>query len=247
MDRKETDLRVVQEEPTVEPAGSEVDLNVFFKWDDLSTRLASSGQMNPPWFRIKGLDDGEVRLFTPLPSTPPADFEGTPDEYEAKRWDAEGVKLAKVIGPTKGMIDKLIAATTDQEAENAAVDLIEECLQALPDGFTLKRPFTIGEQKILSVGDQYPAPWQVREMTVEGLQKSELVSQYILKCLPKSVRDMVHTASLCMAVPETDFMVATGQEKGSTERATMLKHPQAKPAGEEEDFGEGFSSDSEEK
>ena len=243
MDRKDTNLKVVKdEEPTVEAVvGSDVDINVFFKWDELSQRLASSGQMNPPWFRISGLDDGELLLFTPL--GPYADDDHAQEDWDDMRWNNEKAQVASIVGPTKGMIDKLLSAKGAQ-AEEVSVELIEQCLQALPEGFLLKRPFTVGGKKILDAGERYPAPWKLREMTVDGLQKDELVRAYVLKCLPKKVRDMVHTGALCMAVPETDFMVSNGREKGSPARATMLDHPKAKPAGEDENFGVGSSGDS---
>jgi len=243
MDRKATDLKVVKDEPTVEAeTGSEVDLNVFFKWDELSQRLASSGQMNPPWFRVCGLDDGELLLFTPLGPVPTNGE--SQEDWNIARWNAEGSQVANIVGPTKGMIDKLLSST-GAKAEDVSVELIEQCLQALPETFILKRPFTVGGTKILEAGERYPAPWKLREMTVDGLQKDDLVRSYVLKCLPKKVRDMVHTGALCMAVPETDFMVASGHEKGSVHRATMLDHPKARPAGEDENFGEGSSGDSE--
>ena len=244
MDRKETTLKVESDEPTVEAdIGSEVDINVFFKWDDLSQRLASSGQMNPPWFRVSGLDDGELLLYTPLGPAPET-VEDDQESWDALRWQHEDAQVAKIIGPTKGMIDKLLSST-GPKSEEASIELIEQCLQSLPETFLLKRPFTVGGKKILDEGEKFPAPWKIREMTVDGLQKDDLVRAYVLKCLPKRVRDMVHTGALCMAVPETDFMVSSGREKGSSQPATMRNHPLASKAGEDSDFGEGSFGGSE--
>jgi len=238
------DLRVVKDEP-VEATVSEdeVNLNVFFKWDELSRRLAASGQMNPPWFRAVGLDDGELLLYSSVPAKCPDGMES--DIHARTRWEIDGAQIAKIIGPTKGMIDSVLEAENDAVGRKAAVKLVAECLIALPETFRLKKPFLIGEQKILDKGDSYPAPWELLETGAEGIKGDELLAAYINKCLPKRVRDMVHTGALCMAIPETDFMVSSGAEKGSAVPAKMVDHSRAAKAGDDRDFGEDSSGDSE--
>jgi len=224
-----------KEEPAVEAVDSQTEnLNLFFKWDELSRNLASSGQTNPPWFRVVGLDDGELLFFTPHGAKPTTGV--SQKKWDAERWEHPDAKIASIVGPTKGMIDTLLKET-GANAVSAGVELIEQCLQAMPSGFVLKRPFTIGGVTVLDAGDQYPAPWKLREMKVDGLEADVVVKQYVLKCLPKKFRDMVHTGALCMAVPETDFMVNTGSEKGSDEPAKMIDDPRSKSAGEDENFG----------
>ncbi len=240
----EADLRVVTDEPTVEAtAQDEVNLNVFFSWDELSRRLAASGQMNPPWFRPAGLDDGELLLYSPIPSKCPEDMEE--DLHMRSRWEMEGAQIAKIVGPTKGLIDSILEAQNKKQSDEVAVKLVAECLMELPEQFKLRKPFKIGDATILKKGDSYPAPWELMEAGADGVRSDELLRAYVNGCLPKKVRDMVHTGALCMAIPETDFMVTSGQEKGSPVAAVMNDHKGAPQASEDRDFGEGFSGDSE--
>jgi len=247
MDRNE--LKVEADlEPTVEAVDTEeVNLNVFFKWDALSRRLAASGQMNPPWFRPVGLDDGELLLFSPVPSKCPDGMEA--DVHAETRWTMDGAQVAKIIGPTKGLIDKYLACSEQKgnKEDEVAVKLVAECLMELPETFKLRRPFMIGEVVVLAAGDAYPAPWKLAEDPVEGIRKDELIRAYVNDCLPKRIRDMVHTGALCMAIPETDFMVSAGHEKGTEVDAKMRSESRAAGAADDRDFGEGSSGDWEKK
>ena len=238
------DLKIVRDpEDVVAVETDEVDLNVFFQWDELSQRLASSGQMNPPWFRAVGLDDGELLLFSPVPTEVADGMD--PEVHAGARWEIEGAQVAKIAGPTKGLIDKLLGAKSDEKAAVVATELIAECLIELPKEFRLHKPFSVAGVKVLNRGDSYPAPWKLLEDAPDGVNVDDMLHAYINDCLPKTVRDMVHTGALCMAIPETDFMVTSGAEKGSLSKATMVDNPKANAAGEERDFGEGFSGDSE--
>lgn len=234
---------VVPEEPKIEPGYEELDYTAFLKWDDWSEMIASSGQMTPPWFRQVGLDDGEVLLFSPLPEVCP---EGEDKEqYAKRRWTVDGAQIARVCGPTKRTMTAVWEAKDEQSKQAANVKLVAECLTDLPESAVAKRPFMIGDKVLLPKGERLPAPMDFYDDGVlsDNLKAKEVVPIYILNFLPDRIRKMVHTAAVCMAIPEVEFVVLFGKEKGAEKPAQLRPHVPRK-AGDDENFSEASSGSS---
>jgi len=232
-------LNVVGAEPDVQPAYEELDYTAFLKWDDWSEKIASSGQMSPPWFRQVGLDDGEILLFSPISEHVPDDEDN--DQWAASRWNHPGAQIAEVCGPTKRAIGSVLNAKDSASKDRASLLLVAQCLTNIPETVTAKRDFTVAGKVVLKKGEHMPAPGDFHDWPLpDGLKADDVISAYIGDFLPDRLRKQTHTAALCMAVPEIEFVIVKGGEKNEDKEARMRPDIR-RQARDDDNFIEGSS------
>lgn len=201
----EAEVQVVPDSPDVVADDDQYNLDSFLEWDTLSQRIASSGQMTPPWFRQPDIDVGEVLVFT-----------GVKDSSEDGAWEHDKARIVEITGPSRKLV-KAILNGRDAAAKSAAsIALVKECVVQFPDNWIARRPFKVDGKVIVEQGSPMPAPWKLGEE-----HPDKVVTAYIEDCIPSRVRGMIHTGALCMAVPEIEFMVQKGKEKEAEEEASI--------------------------